>query len=397
MNSQKDWINWFWQEFDRVFGQPLNPEAFQQIPPMWCSMFRRGYSSSHRYGLCQCETEYFIANSKNPPLMRSFLITGILIDQMMYTHFKSLYDEFRGQYCYPKLYAHLGSDMATPSWLIYRLHGYDRKMEWDTLYPVAQALMSGLFAWFASCRGDVVTKFKVLTRKEIVLEFGNAHAEKILLLTGDLLGYDTYQYMLPGTRVRLIANPQKTGELIRVHNKRIFKNLLDKGVDIVWQVQFHDEIVNHKAINMEVVSANNNDLPDMPPFSQDECFKIINKSALVKRLRKPLTEAICKDILIEAGLSPKEAIKNSNAYIHYDPNREEKEGAKKRRQERATKNLVNAVRRGDFKAVQALLKNGADVQKAYPEGDLREFALQNGHKAVAELISNNFYPPFNTV
>ena len=35
---------------------------------------------------CQCETEQIIENSSSPKVMRSFMLIGVLLDQMMWTH-----------------------------------------------------------------------------------------------------------------------------------------------------------------------------------------------------------------------------------------------------------------------------------------------------------------------
>ncbi|GAO37340.1 hypothetical protein SCT_2761 [Sulfuricella sp. T08] len=55
----------------------------------------------------------------------------------------------------------------------------------------------------------------------------------------------------------------------------------------------------------------------------------------------------------------------------------------------ATAKLYNAVRRGDIKAVQALLSKGADAGSLTPEGaSLLSFAESRGHAAVATELRN---------
>lgn len=56
--------------------------------------------------------------------------------------------------------------------------------------------------------------------------------------------------------------------------------------------------------------------------------------------------------------------------------------------QRATKNLVNAVRRGDVKAVKALLAKGADPRYALPPDgqSLVEYAEANGKTGIADLL-----------
>jgi len=61
--------------------------------------------------------------------------------------------------------------------------------------------------------------------------------------------------------------------------------------------------------------------------------------------------------------------------------------ARARRAERATSNLFNAVRRGDVKAVRALLHKGALPSATTPDGQsLAEYAVDNGRADIAELL-----------
>ena len=61
--------------------------------------------------------------------------------------------------------------------------------------------------------------------------------------------------------------------------------------------------------------------------------------------------------------------------------------AKARKAERASVNLFNAVRRGDLKAVQALLQTGASPNACTPEGvPLVKYAEERGRSEAAELL-----------
>jgi hypothetical protein len=61
--------------------------------------------------------------------------------------------------------------------------------------------------------------------------------------------------------------------------------------------------------------------------------------------------------------------------------------ARARRAESATSNLFNAVRRGDVKAVRALLQKGASPSATTPDGkSLAEYAEANGRADIAELL-----------
>jgi len=54
---------------------------------------------------------------------------------------------------------------------------------------------------------------------------------------------------------------------------------------------------------------------------------------------------------------------------------------------KATRNLPNAIRRGDIKAVQSLIALGADPSVASPDGtSLHDYAIALGHTHIAELI-----------
>lgn len=64
-----------------------------------------------------------------------------------------------------------------------------------------------------------------------------------------------------------------------------------------------------------------------------------------------------------------------------------KDTAKVRRSERATLNLYNAVRRGDVKAVRALILNGADPKTRAPDGaELIELAKLIGYENIIEEL-----------
>jgi hypothetical protein len=62
--------------------------------------------------------------------------------------------------------------------------------------------------------------------------------------------------------------------------------------------------------------------------------------------------------------------------------------AQTNRAARATLNLFNAVRRGDTKAVAALLNQGADPNSTTPEGvPLQQYAVSVGHTEIARLLN----------
>ena len=83
-------IDWFWNIHVLYYKKSV-----RQITPH----LRVG-------GFCQCHSEMIIKFSRDPKQMRAFMMIGVLIDQMMWTHFQHLYSDFEKTFRYPKLYAH---------------------------------------------------------------------------------------------------------------------------------------------------------------------------------------------------------------------------------------------------------------------------------------------------
>lgn len=152
LDNAHSFIEWFWSNFRRIsrltnFGD----------------------------GLCQCETEHFIDSANRPDLMRSFLLLAVFIDQMIYIHFQSIYQEFRSHFYYPKLFPHpeSGTRMASHSWFVYSFQEFDKKMRWHTALPVAHALLGDLFKWLKKFPNseELVQRFRALMEIEITNEF----------------------------------------------------------------------------------------------------------------------------------------------------------------------------------------------------------------------------------
>ena len=79
-------IDWFWNELEVASNKN----------------YRTLYSFM-KDGTYQSGTEELIELSPNPEQMRSFLLIGILIDQMMYTHTYMVYGKFVRVFKYPKI------------------------------------------------------------------------------------------------------------------------------------------------------------------------------------------------------------------------------------------------------------------------------------------------------
>ena len=158
MDNAHSFIEWFWSKPKRNFRL-----------------------TNFDDGLCQCETEHFIDSANRPDLMRSFLLLAVFIDQMMYTHFQSIYQEFRSHFYYPKLFSHPGNGMASPSWFVYSFHEFDKKMRWHTALPVAHALLGDLFKWLKKFPNseELVKRFRALMDIEIMNEFEPESVKKL--------------------------------------------------------------------------------------------------------------------------------------------------------------------------------------------------------------------------
>jgi hypothetical protein len=153
MNSATELIDWYWLEIDALRS-----------------------SKSHHVleddGPCQCGTEEIIKDSSKPDQMRSFMMVGVLIDQIMWTHFYEMHSSFEIIFRYPKLNAHGSPGMASPSWFTYTRHGYDKKVNWTVVSDVAQILLNDLYQWFnREGKTDELSSFQERLKQEVIWEF----------------------------------------------------------------------------------------------------------------------------------------------------------------------------------------------------------------------------------
>ena len=180
MKNANDYIEWFWAEFIKI---------------------KQDFEGD---GLCSCEFDNFIKNSSCPVQMWAFLLIGTLIDQMMYTHFKNIYDEFRLQYRYHKIYSHEGPGMASPSYFFLPLCGAaaaaahaalladpEGKSKLKTIFfksrsikPVVRVLFSGLYDWLSSFSDSdeemYIIRFKHWLVKETRQIFGKEEFQELI-------------------------------------------------------------------------------------------------------------------------------------------------------------------------------------------------------------------------
>ena len=161
MNSAKELINWFWTDVKFYRNRPR---------------LRREVK-----GVCQCGTEDLIKRSSDPSRMRSFMMVGALIDQMMWTHFQHLYPVFSDNFRYPKVHSHSGPGMATPNWMGYTHHGYDKKIDWNVVSEVCDLLLNDLYDWFNDKSfQDEIIKFQEILKSEVNMEFETVNRDKLM-------------------------------------------------------------------------------------------------------------------------------------------------------------------------------------------------------------------------
>ncbi len=161
-------IDWFWRIHVLYYKKSV-----REITP-----------HSRVDGFCQCHSEFVIKFSGDPKEMRAFMMVGVLIDQVMYTHFQHFYADFQKKFRYPKLYAHapyITYGMASPNWLVYTRHNFDSKMDWKFVSDVAEALLSDLYDWFKNNGwSDESRNFQQKIKEEVCNEFEEVNKVKLL-------------------------------------------------------------------------------------------------------------------------------------------------------------------------------------------------------------------------
>ena len=101
-------------------------------------------------GFCQCTSESIIQDSRDPDEMRAFLMIGVLIDEIMYAHFGSLYNSFHQRFRYPKLHNHGTSGMMHPHWFRFTAEKKNKEINWKSVETVSDNLLKELDQWFVS-------------------------------------------------------------------------------------------------------------------------------------------------------------------------------------------------------------------------------------------------------
>jgi hypothetical protein len=142
-------------------------------------------------GFCQCASEKVINGSNNPKQMRAFIMIGVLIDQVMGTN-QHLYSDFEKTFRYPVLLPHSpygnvnNADHGnlsgiSPNWLVYTNHGFDRKVDWEVVSVVSEALLGGLYEWFLNNHWrDEMKSFQLKLIETVDREFEEVNKDKLL-------------------------------------------------------------------------------------------------------------------------------------------------------------------------------------------------------------------------
>jgi hypothetical protein len=161
-------IDWFWNIHAAYYKKSM-----RQITPH----LREG-------GFCQCHSELIIKYSLQPNEMRAIMIIGVLIDQVINTHFQHFYADFQKTFRYPKLYAHgpyITDGITSPNWLAYTRHNYDKEVNWEVVLVVSEALLGGLYDWFKdNGLSDEMRSFQQKLKEKVGWDFEEVNKVKLL-------------------------------------------------------------------------------------------------------------------------------------------------------------------------------------------------------------------------
>ena len=123
-------------------------------------------------GFCQCYSEKFIEASSDSVLMRSFMLCSTFFDQFFYTHYRHIYKEFSYKFNFPKIYAHGIGGHASPSWFVYKVHGFDKKADWGNIKEILEIIFIDILNWLKTQYSDEeVLTLKKIIKKEVEQEF----------------------------------------------------------------------------------------------------------------------------------------------------------------------------------------------------------------------------------
>jgi hypothetical protein len=138
--------------------------------------------------LCQCETEEFFAMSEGEGELRAFLMISVFVDQMMWTHFRTIYRPFGVVFKFPKLNDHPHVGMASPGWLVSPQRGFDKKMDWKHVFDISKNILGDLFRYEAEQKLENRFQDNFLNKAvmEIEDEFDPSSSRKFRLIVENL-------------------------------------------------------------------------------------------------------------------------------------------------------------------------------------------------------------------
>jgi len=143
---------------------------------------REAPKDAERGEFCQCGSEKIIKKSSQPEKLRAVLLVAILIDQFIYTHYPTVYSQFRVVFKIPKLIAHPNPGaMHSPSWFIYSKHGYDKNVDWAAMTEIAEIILKETKDLLSQrLTGFSEVQFDVMLKSEIESEFEVQHQVQLL-------------------------------------------------------------------------------------------------------------------------------------------------------------------------------------------------------------------------
>ena len=121
--------------------------------------------------ICQCESEKIIINSMDAKRMRASLISLVFLDQLMFSHYHSLYECFRKEYSIPKLVSHSFGSYASPSWLVDHKQGFDQEADWQLVSKIFTACVKDLSFWLRDKSPADISLLGSFIEIEVIKEF----------------------------------------------------------------------------------------------------------------------------------------------------------------------------------------------------------------------------------
>jgi hypothetical protein len=147
--------------------------------------FRMQRLKPHEFDeICQCNTEKLIKRSTDPKRMRSSLLSLVFFDQFVYSHYPELHNDFRAEFQIPKLRQHSFGGHASPSWLIYSRHDYDKEADWELVSNTFYNCVSHLRQWLQLKLDNPVPELEKKIENEITSEFETEHQSKFIVPNG---------------------------------------------------------------------------------------------------------------------------------------------------------------------------------------------------------------------